>query len=110
MALDPSMQTGAPAPVAPPEAAPEASGGYVIELRVAADGAMSVSVEPDAPVMENNEGDPEGGDMGGEDAQPVANIGEAMKLIREIVAHAGEMTDTSASQGEMESGYGRDGM
>lgn len=76
---------------------------------------MSVSVEPDA-----EEAGEEGGapsmpgapsspvEAEGDDSQAVTSIGEALKLIREIVLHGGQMTDTTASVDEMSSGYGGD--
>ena len=100
MAMDPSMQAAAPAPAAPE--APEAPAGFCIELYVGADGKMSVAVEPkEEPVAEEGAEAP---------SQPVANIQEAMRLIREIIEHDGEMTDPAASQDEMASGYGKEGM
>lgn len=105
MALDPSMQA-TPDPAAPVEA-PEASGGFVVELKVTADGKMSVSVEPmteEAPAAPSADGTAPAAPE--EDSQPVASLGEALKLIREIVTHGGEQTDMGASQDEMSSGYG----
>lgn len=86
------------------ESAPDMSNGFTIELNVGLDGKMTVSVEPAAEESSEEGSGSDGSDD--DEAQPVANIGEALKLIREIVAHAGQMTDTSASNDEMSSGYG----
>ena len=104
MAMEPGMKPAGPpapgAPMMPPEAegaAPDMAGGYCIEIYVTPDGKMSVAVEPKMA---------EESAPGEEAAQPVANIGEAMRLVREIVANAGEMTDMGAGQDEMGAGYG----
>lgn len=106
MALDPSMQA-APSALAPD--AP-ASAGFTVELKVDGQGKMTVCVEPAAEEAgEESSGavmagsDDESGD---DESQPVANIGEALKLIREIVTHGGQMADVGASSDEMSSGYG----
>lgn len=106
--IDPAAQQ---APVAAdPTAAPApdqaAQGGFCVELYVKADGSMSVSVEPGKAEAAEDAGDPEGGEA----SQPVGNIGEALKLIREIVTHGGQPTDMAASQDEMSAGYGKAGM
>lgn len=86
----------------PEEGASETtSGGYTIEIEVTADNKISVSVEPEAP-----EGGAEGEAEG--DAQQVASFGEALRVCKDIYAHAGEMQDTSGSAGDMESGYAQD--
>lgn len=107
MALDPGMQAATPpaAPAAAPEdSAPEAGGGFTVELKVDAQGKMTVCVEPAA-----EEAGEESGDEGApedDESQPVANIGEALKLIREIVTHGGQMSDVGAGADEMGAGYG----
>lgn len=107
---DPTQVPADPAAAAPaaPDAPDDMSQGYVIELRCMPGGKYSIGVEP----MAEEQGEESAGAPGaspepaGDDFQPVANIGEAMKLIREIIAHAGQMTDTGASQDEMSAGYG----
>lgn len=79
------------------------SGGYCIEIRVDSQGKMSVGVEPLAEEDKEEGGEGEGD---GEDYQPVASVGEACKLVREIVAHAGQMADTGADSDAMAAGYG----
>ena len=102
-------QPPAMAPAAPdPAEAPEAEGGYTICLKVTADGQMSVSVDVDGPDESDEAGAPE--PDGDETAQPVPNIQAAMKLIKQIVSHAGQMADAGADESDMSSGYGKAGM
>jgi hypothetical protein len=101
----------APPPPPAPTEAPAAPGGYTIELKVSADGKMSVSVEPDVEEAGEEAGvtpPPDGAAPvpPEDDSQDVASLGEALKLIREIVMRGGEQTDMGASQDEMSSGYG----
>lgn len=107
------MPQGAPAAdptaAAAPEAAPDTSNGYTIEIHVTPDGKFAVGVEPMAAERtENNEGDPIGGDASGDEAnfQPVGSLGELVKLVREIVTNAGQMADTGADMDAMAAGYG----
>lgn len=120
------MMQGAPAPTGEDSAMPppEAQGGFVIELRVTADGKMSIGVEPMGEESAEDSAPPPTPPAGGppgmppspppaepeDNYQPVASLGEAMKLIREIVMHGGESADAGASQDEMSAGYGKDGM
>lgn len=80
------------------------SGGFCIELRVTADGKMSIGVE-----SLDDEAAEEGGEGGSsdEDYQPVKSLQEAFKLIKEIVAHGGNQQDMQASASDMASGYGQ---
>jgi hypothetical protein len=82
------------------DTSPDMSGGYVIEIRVSADNKISVGVEPLAEESQEESGE------GSDDYQPVASVGEACKLIREIVAHAGQMADSGADADAMSAGYG----
>lgn len=87
------------------EAAPASGAGYKIEIHCDGSGQMfKVGVEPAAEESAEpgatGEGDEEG------DFQSVGSVGEVCKLVREIVAHAGQMADTDASAQEMGSGYG----
>lgn len=83
------------------------SGGYVIEIRCTPDGKFAVGVEPLAEESQEEGAGAAGEGEDGESAdhQSVGSLGEALKLVREIVAHAGEMTDTTASADEMSAGY-----
>lgn len=86
----------------PEEGASETtSGGYTIEIEVTDDNKISVSVEP-----MSSEGGAEGETEG--DAQQVESFGEALRICKDIYAHAGEMQDTSGSATDMESGYAQD--
>lgn len=118
----------ATAPMAPPPAPPAGappipaqadanisddsgmSQGFKVILMVAADGQMSVSVEEmgtgDAATAMAAPGDTSMGEDQGADAQPVASLPEAFKLIREIVQAGGEPVDAGASMGDMSAGYG----
>jgi len=93
-ATDPSTDTD--------DTSPDMSGGYVIEIRVSTDNKISVGVEPLAEEDQEESGEGEGSD----DYQPVASVGEACKLVREIVAHAGQMADSGADSDAMAAGYG----
>ena len=91
-------------PVDDADAGPaDASQGYCIELNVAADGSMTIGVEP-ASVEAGEEGS---GDTDQEDTQPVANLAEALRLIKDIVAHAGQIEDAVAGNTDMAAGYGK---
>lgn len=88
------------------DAAPsDSAGGYCIELRVTADGKMSIGVEPLAE-EQSEEGAEDGSGEGDDDNyQPVASLGGAIRLIKNIVAHAGDKTDMTAGQNDMDGGY-----
>lgn len=75
----------------------QTSGGFVIEIKVGADGQMSVGVEP------ASEEASEGGDESGE-YQPVASLPELFKLIKQLIASNGEQA-TSDDQSEMDEAY-----
>jgi len=77
---------------------PDASGGYCIEIKVGADGKVSVGVEPQS--AEDSEGEDE------ENYQPVDSFAAAIKVAKEIYAHAGNMQDMGAGMDEMSAGYG----
>jgi hypothetical protein len=88
----------------PMEAAQEDDGSYVICINVGGDGSLSVSVDsaaaeaaepPEQEAMEAEE----------EDAQPVADIREAIKLVLDIYKNAGAKTDAGMEKQEMEAGY-----
>lgn len=87
----------------------DASKGYCIEIRVGADGKVSVGVESLADEQSEEAGTGEGAEggegSGDDDYQPVDSFIAAIKLAKEIYAHAGSMSDMSASQDEMNSGY-----
>lgn len=76
---------------------PDTSGGYCIEIMVSADGSVSVGVEPKS--AEDEEGDDE-------NYQPVDSFAAAIKLAKEIYAHAGNMQDMGAGMDDMSAGYG----
>lgn len=76
---------------------PDTSGGYCIEIRVGADGKVSVGVEPKS--AEDEEGDEE-------NHQSVDSFAGAIKLAKEIYAHAGSMQDMNAGMDQMSAGYG----
>lgn len=94
----------------------EGSGGgdYEIIISISQSKGMSVSVEP----MEAEEatptpggsaaapGDASEGPEDGEAGQPVENIREAVKLVLDIYANAGQMQDTSGDEAAMSEGYG----
>lgn len=95
---DPAMEdAGAPSA---DDAAPDMSGGYCIELRVSADGKISVGVEP----LAAEEGE-EGGGASEEDYQQVPTIGDAVRLVREIYNHAGSLQSDAAGEDQMAAGY-----
>lgn len=85
---------------AAPEQEEPTSGGLTIEIKVAADGSISVGVEP-----EGQEAAEEGGEGGeGEsDMQPVASLPELFKLIKQIIAQGGAPAPEDES--EMTEGY-----
>lgn len=94
MPADPTTDQSAPEQEEP------TSGGLTIEIKVAADGSMSVGVEP-----EGQEAAEEGGDgaEGESDMQPVASMPELFKLLKQIIAQ-GSAPDTG-DQTEMDAGY-----
>ena len=73
--------------------------GYTVELEVAGDGTMTVSVESAGQ---------ESAESGGEDAAgtPVKSIKEALALILEIVKAGGQMPDTQGAEADFNAGYG----
>jgi hypothetical protein len=80
------------------EATPDTTAGYCIEIHVSPDGKVSVGVEPKS--AEDEETDEE-------NYQPVGSFAEAIKLAKEIYAHAGNMEDVAAGQDDMAAGYGK---
>ena len=100
---DPMMDDpNAPAGDADEGAAPDMSGGYCVEIRVDAQGKISVGVEPLAA-----EAQEEGAEGGGDDEgyQSVNTIGDAVRLVREIYNHAGSLQADSAGEDQMAEGY-----
>lgn len=104
--------TSGAAPSAPDDtdAAPgDMSAGFVIEIRCTPDGKFSVGVEPLSEEDQEESGaagDADSGSGDGEDMQSVASVGEVCKLVRELVAHAGQMADTGTESDAMSSAYG----
>ena len=109
---DPTQQTGA----TDDDSSVDMSQGYCIEINVAANNKITVSVEPASEESSEESGSDDGsdddtsadgsGDSGDdEDAQPVANIREALKLVMDIYQNAGQMQDTGEDQSQMSSGY-----
>ena len=80
----------------------DTSNGYSIEIRVAADQSITVSVEPASTEDAEEQG---GGAETDEDSQPVASIREACKLVTQIFASQGELPDTGADDAQMTAGY-----
>lgn len=80
----------------------DTSNGYTIELKVDSSGKMSIGVEPAA-----EEASEESGEAEGDDAQPVANLGEAIRVIKDIINNAGQMQDADEGAADMSSGYGK---
>jgi hypothetical protein len=85
------------------DAGMDMSQGYCIELRVKADGTMTIGVEPLAEEQSEESG--ESGED--DDTQPVSSLGDAIRVIKDIVAHAGDISDMQGSQDAMSSGYGK---
>jgi hypothetical protein len=96
----------APEMAAPEQEAAAPGGDFEICIR-SIGGQLSVGVEPLAEESKEESAAGEGGEEG--DYQSVASVGEVCKLVREIVAHAGQMADTDASVQEMGTGYGEQG-
>lgn len=109
MAQDPTQGAAQADPAAPDDDTGDMSAGYVIEIRCTPDGKFSVGVEP---LFEEDQeesgaaGDTDSGSGDSEDMQSVASVGEVCKLVRELVAHAGQMADTGAESDAMGSAYG----
>lgn len=112
MVQDPTQGAAQADPAAPDtdDAAPgDMSAGFVIEIRCTPDGKFSVGVEP---LSEENQeesgasGDSDSGSGDSEDMQSVGSVGEVCKLVRELVAHAGQIADTGAESDAMGSAYG----
>jgi hypothetical protein len=80
------------------------SAGFMIEIRCTPDGKFAVGVEPMAEESQEEGAEAGAGDDG--EFQAVGSIGEVLKLVREIAAHAGSMVDTKASDDAMAAGYG----
>lgn len=78
------------------------SGGYCIEIRVDANNKVSVGVEPLKDEMSE-----EGAEGGKEESyQPVKSIQEAMAIVKDIYANAGNVKEGMAqSTNEMNEGY-----
>lgn len=79
------------------------SKGFVIEITCTPNGKFSVGVEPISEEAGEESGEGAGDS---EDTQAVGSVGEVCKLIREIVAHAGQIADTGADADAMSAGYG----
>jgi hypothetical protein len=86
------------------DAGMDMSNGYTIELTVKPDGSMTIGVEPIAEEQSEESGEA-GGDA--EDTQSVSSLGDAIRVIKDIVAHAGDISDMQGSQDAMSSGYGK---
>lgn len=114
--MDAGDAAGAPADASQAPADSSATGGYTIELKVGADGQMSVSVEVDGSDdsgadQAGSAGAPPTPEAGDDDqGQAVPNLAAAFKLIKEIVNHAGQMADAGSGDAEMSGGYGAQGM
>lgn len=81
----------------------EDAGGYTIEIEVAADGKITVSVETDTQ-EEDETG--QSSETSPEDAgQAVPNIREALKLAMDIYQNAGKQSDTNMADQQMEQGF-----
>jgi hypothetical protein len=93
---DPSAQTDT-------DDSTDMSQGFVIEITCTPDGKFSVGVEPLSEESQEESGEGAGDS---EDTQAVASVGEVCKLVREIVAHAGQMADVGADADAMVQGYG----
>lgn len=109
--MDPAAGAADPAATAvAQDGALDTSGGYCIEVRVDADGKIKVGVESlaDEQAEDAQGGEPaaEGDDNDNEQYQEVGSIGEALKLVKQIYAGAGEMQDMGAGMDEMSAGYG----
>jgi hypothetical protein len=85
------------------DAGMDMSQGYCIELKVKADGSMTIGVEPLAEEQSEESGE----DGSEDDSQPVSSLGDAIRVIKDIVAHAGDISDMQGSQDAMSSGYGK---
>lgn len=83
--------------------AEDTSKGYTIEINVAADNSITVSVEPKTEEDAEEQGGADGADS--DEAQSVASIREACKLVQQIYAAQGEAPDTGADDAAMEAGY-----
>lgn len=101
------MATTQPAPTpsdaemessAPLETPAEDDGSYTIEIKVDASGGIQVGVETGAQEAAESEGE-DGGQY-----QAVANIGEALRLVKDIYSNAGQNTSGAAAQ-EMGAAY-----
>jgi len=87
------------------EAETDTSNGYVIEIDVAADNSITVSVEPKSTEDAEEQGGGASTESADEDSQPVSSIREACKLVMEIYSSQGELPDTGASDAAMQAGY-----
>lgn len=83
---------------APLETPAEDDGSYTIEIKVDASGGIQVGVETGAQEAAESEGE-DGGQY-----QAVANIGEALRLVKDIYSNAGQNTSGAAAQ-EMGAAY-----
>jgi hypothetical protein len=122
MGMDPDEDPSGGAPADDSGQGMDMSKGYCIELKVKADGSMTVGVEPLDEEMSEEAGaagssgapadpsaDPSEAGETDDDAQPVSSLGDAIRVIKDIVAHAGDMTEMANSQDAMSSGYGKAG-
>jgi hypothetical protein len=83
--------------------AQEDAGGYTIEIEVASNGSITVSVETDSQEEGEAGQSPEAAP---EDAgKSVPNIREAIKVVMDIYNNAGQQSDTNAADDQMSAGY-----
>lgn len=82
---------------APLETPAEDDGSYTIEIKVDASGGIQVGVETGAQEAQE-------ADEGEEQYQAVANIGEALRLVKDIYSNAGQNTSGAAAK-EMGAAY-----
>ena len=83
---------------APLETPAEDDGSYTIEIKVDASGGIQVGVDTGAQEAQESEGED------GEQYQAVANIGEALRLVKDIYSNAGQNT-SGADAKEMGAAY-----
>lgn len=105
---DPMMGAEDPNAAPDPAAAPDGEGmgaGYCIEIHVSAEGSIKIGVEPEGDeAAEEGAATPEAGAEEGDDAQPVANIREAMKVVMDIYKNSGQIADADGED-QMSAGY-----
>jgi hypothetical protein len=95
------------------DTATDTSAGYVIEIKCKPDGTFAVGVEPMAEEAQEESGE-DGGASGGsgeggadENYQTCTSLGAALRLVKDIVAHAGNKEDMQAGADEMSAGYSK---